>query len=123
MSKKYFDTALNDHNHANPQRKTVKAMMDHHESQAIDVGVTRADPSRFRFTFLKKFQGMLIRDRNGISVLTVTDPENQKSSSSIRVSPENTVNEVFELALELANQIIDKQVVDLYRKIGFVENG
>jgi hypothetical protein len=122
MTKKYHDKFLNEHYHASPQRLTVEDMMDHRNYQAFDVGITRANPTQFRSSYIKKFQGMIIRDRNKLTSLTVTDTTNVHLSSSIIVSPLNTIDEIFNLVAEMADRMIDQQMTEFYRQIGFIDN-
>lgn len=112
MTIRYFDDSLNAHHHAAPQRTTVKEMMDFRNYQAFDVGITRRDLS-------KRFQGMVIRDRQGITKLTVTDPHNPDISKDFIVHPTNTIDQIFDLVANTAVSMVNRQVNEFYRQVGF----
>lgn len=112
MSIRYSDRSMNDHQHATPRRDTVKEMMDFRNYQAFDVALIRNGLN-------KRFAGMIIRNLDGITVLTVTDPDNPTLHSTVEVGPAITSNKVFDAAERLANGIVDNQLHDFYRGMGF----
>lgn len=121
MASQYYDKALNAHNHADPQRETAQQMMDFHPEQAFDVGIWRADPQRFRVTYLKRFNGLLTRDASGKYLMTVTDTLNTAVQRSKTVSAYDNLNALFQAATDLAELIVNERTTQLWREMGFVE--
>lgn len=112
MSVRYFDSSLNAHQHAVPQRNTVEEMMDFRNYQAFDIGITRGN-------LVKRYQGMIIRDKQGVTVLTVTDPHDPEISKQTILNPAHTIDHIFNLATDVAHSMIVRQLDVFYRQIGF----
>lgn len=112
MTIRYFDDSLNAHQHAAPKRNTVEEMMDFRNYQAFDVGITRGK-------LAKRYQGMIIRDKQGVTVLTVTDPNDPEISKQIILHPSHTIDHIFELATDAAHSMVVRQLDVFYRQVGF----